>query len=173
MNGLDALRPLPQAGFGGGCHWCTEAVFQALKGVVEVHQGFIASDPPDDALSEAAMISWDPRLISLQDLIAVHLATHSSTSNHRMRDRYRSAIYVTDGGDGAAARAELDRLSQQTGSRFVTRVLPLRRFVASDPSFHDYYNRNRGGQFCESYIEPKLALLRQRHADLQKDRIGL
>ena len=172
MSGPDALPPLPQAGFGGGCHWCTEAVFQALKGVVEVHQGFIASDAPDDALSEAVMVSWDPLQITLQDLIAVHLATHSSTSNHRLRSRYRSAIYVTDDADGAAARAELARLSLETGSEFITRVLPLRRFAASDVSFHDYYNRNRGGQFCESYIEPKLALLRQRHAHLQKDRIG-
>ena len=155
------------AGFGGGCHWCTEAVFQSLRGVLEVNQGFIASESPYDSFSEAVAVTWDPAAITFDDLIAVHLATHSSTSRQKMRGKYRSAIYVHEPATAIAVRAAIERLGHETGSAFVTEVLPFRAFRESDPRFRDYYLRNRAGPFCESYIEPKLALLRQRFARLQ------
>ncbi len=158
-----------RAGFGGGCHWCTEAVFQSLRGMLEVAQGFIASDPPHDSFSEAVAVTWDPAVIGFEDLIAVHLATHSSTSRHKMRGKYRSAVYVHDDADGEAARRIIDLLARQTDSSFVTDVLPFRAFRPSDARFQDYYTRNREGPFCDAYIEPKLALLRQRFAGLQAD----
>lgn len=156
-----------RAGFGGGCHWCTEAVFQSLRGVVGVSQGFIASEPPHDSFSEAVAVTWDPAAITFDDLIAVHLATHSSTSRHKMRGKYRSAVYVHDAADGEAARRSIDMIARQTGSGFVTEVLPFGVFRPSDARFADYYARNRDGPFCNAYIEPKLALLRQRFARLQ------
>ncbi|MBA4489843.1 peptide-methionine (S)-S-oxide reductase [Paracoccus sp. S1E-3] len=155
------------AGFGGGCHWCTEAVFQSLHGVVAVDQGFIAAAAPDDSFSEAVAVSWDPAAISFADLIAVHLATHSSTSAHSMRGKYRSAVYVHDGTEGVAARRVIDRIARQTGSSFITEILPFRAFRPSDARFRDYYARHRDAPFCRAYIEPKLALLRQRFARLQ------
>ena len=155
------------AGFGGGCHWCTEAVFQSLRGVLEVNQGFIASGPPHDSFSEAVAVTWDPAIITFEDLIAVHLATHSSTSRHKMRGKYRSAVYVHDPADGEAAHRIIGRIAQQTDSAFVTEVLPFQAFKPSDARFKDYYARNRNGPFCEAYIEPKLALLRQRFVGLQ------
>ena len=157
-----------EAGFGGGCHWCTEAVFRSLRGVQTVRQGFIASDPPHDSFSEAVAVAWDPDEITLEDLIAVHLATHASTSAHKMRGKYRSAVYAQSDAIADDARQILARLEDEAGQSFVTAVLPFRTFKASDPRFHDYYSRNRQGPFCESYIEPKLALLRKRFARLQK-----
>lgn len=158
---------IPSAGFGGGCHWCTEAVFQSLRGMVEVRQGFIAALPPNDSFSEAVAVRWDPAVMTFEDLIAVHLATHASTSAHKMRGKYRSAVYVHD--DGDAARRIIDAMAQQTGSAFVTEVLPFHAFRPSDARFQDYYARNREGPFCETYIEPKLTLLRQRFARLQSN----
>ena len=159
---------MPEAGFGGGCHWCTEAVFQSLRGVCAVRQGFIAADPPHDSFSEAVAVTWDPAVIGLEDLIAVHLATHASSSAHRMRGKYRSAIYARTDASADEARQILARFRDATDHAFVTSVLPFRAFKASDPRFHDYYARNREGPFCDAYIEPKLALLRQRFARLQK-----
>lgn len=157
------------AGFGGGCHWCTEAVFQSLRGVVDVKQGFIASRPPHDSFSEAVAVTWDPAVITFDDLIAVHLATHSSTSRHKMRGKYRSAVYVQDTADGEAARRIIDMIARQTDSVFVTEVLSFEAFRPSETRFKDYYARNRNGPFCEVYIEPKLALLRQRFVGLQAE----
>jgi peptide methionine sulfoxide reductase MsrA len=83
-----------RVGFGGGCHWCTEAAFAALRGVIRVEQGFIRADAPDDNFSEAVLLTFRPEKISVGSLIEIHLRTHSSTSNHSMRRKYRSAVYA-------------------------------------------------------------------------------
>lgn len=156
-------------GFGGGCHWCTEAVFQALRGVDLVEQGFIASEAPDDAFSEAVIATFDPSVVKLADLIGAHLATHSSTSNHRMRGKFRSAIYTFDAAQAAEAQCILSWLTRQTGASFVTRVLPFRNFRISEPRFRDYYRTDPERPFCKVSIDPKLAELRARFPALIKD----
>ena len=80
--------------FGGGCHWCTEAVFQSLKGVEKVEQGFITSYDQNNTFSEAVIVDFNTEKIDLKTLVEIHLHTHKSTSNHSMRKKYRSAIYV-------------------------------------------------------------------------------
>ena len=80
--------------FGGGCHWCTEAVFQSIKGVLKVEQGFVASTKKNSSFSEAVIVHFEDSKIALKTLIEIHLHTHKSTSNHSMRSKYRSAIYT-------------------------------------------------------------------------------
>jgi len=88
-------RPvLERISFGGGCHWCTEAVFQNIKGVCRVEQGYVASFGTESELSEGVIVEFDTKHISLETLIRIHLKTHNSTANHSMRYKYRSAIYV-------------------------------------------------------------------------------
>ena len=152
--------------FGGGCHWCTEAVFQQVKGVISVHQGFVRSLPPDDTWSEAADLYFDPEIIGLGDLLAVHLATHASTANHQMRGKYRSAVYTTTAEQNAEIEGALDQAKADTGLDFVTRVLPHMGFKPSDERFHDYYSTDPERPFCRTYIDPKLAKLRVHFADL-------
>ena len=153
-------------GFGGGCHWCTEAVFQALAGVLKVRQGFIRSEPPFDTWSEAVEVDFDPARISVADLIGVHLSTHASTSAHKMRGKYRSAVYAGTPEQRAECDGALAHLREVVGVPFVTRVLPHRGFKTSDARFHDYYRANPEKPFCQAYIEPKMAVLRERHRQL-------
>ena len=80
--------------FGGGCHWCTEAVYKSLKGIISVEQGFLASDGEESSFSEAVIVSYEPSDISLEDLILIHLYTHKSTSDHSMRNKYLSLIHI-------------------------------------------------------------------------------
>jgi len=148
-------------GFGGGCHWCTEAVFAALRGVIRVEQGFIRADAPDDSFSEAVLLTFHPDKISLGSLIEIHLRTHSSTSNHSMRRKYRSAVYAMDEVQSETARRILIELGSGFNVPLVTRVLPFRAFEASDERFRRYAEKNAGGPFCTTYIDPKLALLRK------------
>lgn len=103
-----------KAGFGGGCHWCTEAVFAALKGVVSVEQGWISSDGQNDAFSEAVVVAFDPDRIGFDVLIAIHLYTHSATSAHSMRGKYRSAIYIFSDEDAKDA----SQIIRITSARF-------------------------------------------------------
>ena len=148
---------------GGGCHWCTEAVFDHLRGVSRVEQGFARSDPPADGWSEAARVTYDPEVIPLSVLLDIHLRTHASTSDHSMRGKYRSAVYVGD--DGAEARDALARLQSGFDAPLVTQVLPLRAFRLNDAKFLAYYRTDPERPFCRTHIDPKLAMLRREYGE--------
>jgi peptide-methionine (S)-S-oxide reductase len=145
--------------FGGGCHWCTEAVYQSLKGVTLVEQGFVASKGEESYFSEAVIVHFDPRSIDLEDLILIHLYTHKSTSDHSMRKKYRSAIYTFNPLDGEMAIVALQNHQVHFKNPLVTRVLPFGDFKISDKAFQNYYFNNPQKPFCETYIAPKLSLL--------------
>lgn len=164
---------MERIGFGGGCHWCTEAVFASLRGVSHVAQGFIRADAPDDDFSEAVVLTFQPEKISLGSLIEIHVRTHSSTSNHAMRRKYRSAIYAMDEAQAEAARCVLTEVGTGVDAPLVTRVLPFRAFRASDERFQRYAEKNAGGPFCTTYIDPKLALLRKEFGVFLRPESGL
>ena len=88
------MKSISKIGFGGGCHWCTEAIFQSLIGVENVQQGWIASNGDNSSFSEAVIVEYNATIIPIEVLIEIHLHTHKSTSSHSMRKKYRSAIYV-------------------------------------------------------------------------------
>ncbi|MEM7731762.1 MAG: peptide-methionine (S)-S-oxide reductase [Pseudomonadota bacterium] len=156
---------LTTIGFGGGCHWCTEAVFASLRGVATVEQGFAKSGPPNDGWSEAVRIEFDLSLIPLRVLTEVHLRTHSATSSHKMRGKYRSAVYVVSETQTDEVHDLLQELQNEFETPLVTQVLPMTGFRLSDPRFHRYFERNEGGPFCTRYIDPKLAFLRERFSE--------
>ena len=158
--------------FGGGCHWCTEAVFGSLRGVVEVNQGWIASEGEDQALSEGVIVHYDPTQIRLIDLIEVHLHTHSSQSNHRMRGKYRSAIYHFEGLQAGGIQSAIALLQSSFANPIITQVLPFRAFKPSREEIAGYYFKNPGKPFCETYIEPKLRLLQEKFPSLMANRSG-
>jgi peptide-methionine (S)-S-oxide reductase len=174
MNSIDCQPAQPgqqpeKIAFGGGCYWCTEAVFQSLRGVVQVEQGFIRSTGEDNGLSEAVIVHFEPEVISIDDLIAVHLHTHSSTSDHSMRARYRSAVYVFDEAQAVLATASISGHQQDFDQPLVTRVLPFAEFQASDAKYHNYYANNPEQAFCQTYIHPKLEMLKQRYSRHYRD----
>ena len=151
-------------GLGGGCHWCTEAVFQSLKGVARVEQGFVQSDAPADSWSEAVVVHYDTTVIDLSVLVEVHLRTHAATKHHSMRSKYRSAVYIFSDAQAASARSILQKAQWDFGERLLTGVLPFRAFKASDERFHNYYRSNPDRPFCKAYIDPKLDLMRREFA---------
>jgi len=159
-------------GFGGGCHWCTEAVFCALFGVEKVEQGFIRSAPPNDSYSEAVVVTFDPGKIDLATLIEVHLRTHSCTADHTMRVKYRSAIYVFSEAQSAVANDELGRLQMEFDAPIVTKIMNFSSFKNSDERFNNYYRDDPSRPFCTNYIDPKLKLLRERFAQYVREETG-
>lgn len=155
-------------GFGGGCHWCTEAVFNALSGIRDVQQGFIKSSAPNNYFSEAVIVEFEPSEIPVETLIEIHLRTHSSTSDHKMRKKYRSAIYTFSDDQAETAIQTLRQLQSQFDKPLVTQVLPFEEFKSSDDKFQNYFEKNAGGQFCKTYIDPKLSLIRQKYSSVTK-----
>ena len=150
-----------KVGFGGGCHWCTEAVFNTLKGVNSVEQGFIRAEAPEDTWSEAVQIEFDAQIISLSVLIEIHLRTHSSTANHRFREKYRSAVYSTNTEQHQLAQDTIIELGSEFAKPVVTKVLVLKEFKASPEHYQNYYENHSSGEFCQRFIDPKLALLKR------------
>ena len=154
---------------GGGCHWCTEAVFQALKGVEKVEQGYVASTYEHSSFSEAVIVHFDSEKIPLERLVEIHLYTHNSTSNHSMRSKYRSAVYFYNFGQKAEAEKALKNLQRAFSEKIITKVYPFGSFEPSREEIRNYYFKNPEKPFCKTYIDPKLKLLLQHFSeDLRK-----
>ncbi|WP_052188217.1 peptide-methionine (S)-S-oxide reductase [Cellulophaga sp. Hel_I_12] len=153
------MTDIQEIGFGGGCHWCTEAVFQNLKGVRHVQQGWIASIGKNEAYSEAVWLHFDRDQIDLKTLIEIHLHTHKSTSNHSMRKKYRSAVYTFSEVQKKMAERLVKNLQTDFDKPIITQVLPFQAFKPSEESVQNYYVKNPEKPFCTSFIEPKLKIV--------------
>jgi len=153
-------------GFGGGCHWCTEAVFQSLKGVTVVEQGFVASTNADSGFSEAVIVHFNAKCVTLNTLIEIHLLTHKSKSDHSMRGKYRSAIYTFDAPQKKRAEKLMDGFQKEQNYKFITRVLPFQYFEPSREDITNYYYKNPKKPFCETYINPKLNILLEKFSEV-------
>lgn len=153
---------IQKLGFGGGCHWCTEAVFGVLIGVVDVQQGWISSTGADAALSEAVIVHYNTEEVDMSVLIEIHLYTHSCTSFHSMRKKYRSAVYIYSDAQMRATSELIVALQGDFDHKIITRVLPFASFKENAEIYQSYYKKNSVNQFCERYIKPKLRLLMQR-----------
>jgi peptide-methionine (S)-S-oxide reductase len=162
----------------GGCFWCTEAVFNIVKGVEKVDPGYTGgsvANPTYEQVSsgttghaEAAQITFDPNVISFREILEIFFATHNPTTLNRqgpdVGTQYRSAIFYHSEEQKATAEtviAELDK-EEIWGSPIVTRVEPFKVFYAAEAYHKDYYKRNSSQPYCQAVITPKLAKLQQR-----------
>jgi len=150
---------LTKIAFSGGCHWCTEAVFQTLIGVKKVEQGWVASTEKNNTFSEAVIVHFKAKEIDLKILIEIHLRTHKSTSNHSMRKKYRSAIYYFSQHQKKETDTIIEKLQFKFEHKIITKKLEFKEFKPSTEEFQNYYQTNPDKPFCTNYIKPKLKLL--------------
>ncbi|MBK0382723.1 peptide-methionine (S)-S-oxide reductase [Pedobacter sp. SD-b] len=151
---------IEKIGFGGGCHWCTEAYFLSLKGVEKVDQGWINSVAPNHSFSEAVIVYFDPNIISIKTLISIHLRIHASTKKHGFREKYRSAVYVFD---EKVEKVQMLITENQIdfSERIITQSLPFCQFRLNTEEQLNYYKKHKEGVFCERYISPKLQMIKK------------
>ena len=153
--------------FGGGCHWCTEAIFQQLRGVNKVDQGWVSSTQPNATTpSEAVIVHFDPARISLDTLTEIHLFTHNATSNHSFREKYRSAVYTFSKEQYQEAQKILVEKQKLFEKPLVTKVYPFGDFRLNDEQYLNYYKSNPQKPFCQVRIAPKLRVLLERYGNL-------
>lgn len=150
---------------GGGCHWCTEAVFQCLIGVKKVSQGYVASHGENSSFSEAIIVHFNPKIISLNRLIEIHLYTHKSISMHIMRDRYRSAVYTYSEAQKVAATRSIKEFQVDFNNKLITKVYAFKSFKASREEIQNYYLKDPAKPFCKTFIAPKLKLLLEQFSE--------
>ena len=150
--------------FGGGCHWCTEAIFQSLKGVNRVEQGWVSSTQENATTpSEAVIVHFDPTHISLDTLTEIHLFTHNATSNHSFREKYRSAVYTFSESQHQEAQTILKEKQKLFDKPLVTKVYLFGEFRLNEEKYLNYYKRNPQKPFCKVRIAPKLQILLQKY----------
>ena len=167
--------------FGGGCFWCTEAVFAELNGVVSVVPGYagghtenptyrqVCSDNTGHA--EAVEVQFDPNHITYNRLLEVFFATHDPTTlNRQGADRgthYRSIILYTNEDQREQAEAfirELDSSSSKVGP-IVTEVVQLDRFYEAEADHKQFYMNNPDAMYCQFVIRPKVEKVRGQFAE--------
>lgn len=169
------------ATFGGGCFWCTEAVFQKLSGVQQVVSGYCGGETENPTYeqictgatghAEVVQVSFDPEVISYDDLLAVFFATHDPTTlNRQGADRgtqYRSVVFWHDETQRDAALSAIEKLnaSGQFPDPIVTQVEPIPKFYPAEGYHQNYYNANPSQPYCMAVIPPKIEKLRAAFAD--------
>ncbi len=176
--------------FGGGCFWCTEAVFKELRGVAEVMPGYAggsakpgASAPTYEAVctgttghAEAIRIEFDPKYITFNNLLTVFFATHDPTTLNRQGNdvgtQYRSIILYTSDEQRREAEAFIKKLndSDPGGRPIVTEIKPLDKFYEAENYHRDYFAKNQNQPYCQLIIEPKVEKLQAKFAELLKEK---
>lgn len=168
--------------FGGGCFWCTEAVFTMLKGVTFVEPGYAGGqivNPSYEQVSsgttghaEVIRVTYDPTIISYDDLLTVFFGSHDPTTPNRqgndIGEQYRSVIFYTDEDERKAAERILNSVQESLtgGERVVTQIVPLKDFFPAEEYHKDYFVNNASAPYCQLIIEPKIEKVRKRFAEL-------
>jgi peptide-methionine (S)-S-oxide reductase len=174
--------------FGGGCFWCTEAVFERLRGVISVMPGYAGGTVKNPTYAqvctgrtghaEVSKVDYDPGRINFRDLLSVFFATHDPTSLNRqgadVGPEYRSAIFYTTEEQKREAEEFIHELNAAlpNGKRIVTEVVPLNAFYPAEDYHRRYYRNNSFAPYCQVVIEPKLAKLQKHFRELLNSSIG-
>lgn len=164
-----------RATIGGGCFWCVEAAFKAVRGVTSVTSGYAGgtvADPSYEAVcsgdtghAEVVQISYDPEEITYRELLEIFFTIHDPTTLNRegpdVGSQYRSVIFYHDDEQRADAEAYIDELETEgvVDDPIVTEVEPLEEFYEAEPYHQDYYEKNPDAPYCMVNIAPKLEKL--------------
>lgn len=170
--------------FGGGCFWCTEAVFKMLNGVVSVTPGYTGGTTKSptyrDVSSgtsghvEVIRIDYDPKSIGYKDLLTVFFGSHDATEVNRQGNdvgtQYRSAVFYTTESQKKDAESFITELaaSSNEGAPIATTVEPLAAFYEAEEYHKNYYTQNKIQGYCRVIIAPKLEKVQKEFAELLK-----
>ncbi len=169
---------------GGGCFWCTESVYVAVKGVQDVESGYCngeAINPTYEQVctghtghNEVVKLVYDPSVITTRDILEIFFVIHDPTTLNRQGNdqgtQYRSGIYYSSAEQQQVAK---DLIAEITASKhysnpIVTEVLPLDNYSAAEEYHQDFFERNPGQGYCMAVAAPKVAKFRKTFARLAK-----
>ncbi len=163
---------------GGGCFWCTEAVYEHVDGVTAVESGYsngrVAQPTYEQVCSgatgcvEVIRVSFDAERISLREVLEIFFVIHDPTTLNRQGNdvgtQYRSGVYVHDPAQQAVAREVMDEVNAQLGGRLVTELLALADYSRAE-DYHQHYYANHPEQgYCAMVAAPKIEKFRKTFA---------
>ena len=173
---------LPVLVLGGGCFWCTEAVYVQVRGVTDVESGYCnghVQRPSYEQVctgstghAEVVRLTYDPAQVSVRQLLEIFFVVHDPTQLNRQGNdvgtQYRSGIYYTDPSQKEVADALIRELSQDKafGAPIVTEVQPLANYWPAEDYHQDFFERNPYQGYCLAVAAPKVAKFRKTFASL-------
>jgi peptide-methionine (S)-S-oxide reductase len=169
---------------GGGCFWCTEAVFVNVKGITDVESGYSNGHvlrptyeqvcTGDTGHNEVVKLVFDPAQISLKEIFEIFFVIHDPTTLNRQGNdsgtQYRSGIYYSSPEQATVAQAVIDEMIQSGiySRSVVTEVVPLTNYSAAEDYHQDFFARNPNQGYCMAVASPKVAKFRKTFARLVK-----
>lgn len=174
------------ATLGGGCFWCTEALFKRLRGIMSVMSGYSGGNienPSYENVSsgatghlEAIQIEFDPVVIPYEKILEVFWATHDPTTLNRQGQdvgtQYRSAIFYHSAKQKEIAEKSKEKIqqSEKFKDNIVTEILPFDKFYKAEDYHQNFYDKNKSSPYCQIIINPKIKkLLEEFKNDVRKD----
>jgi len=164
--------PVDTATFGTGCFWCTEAIFQQLKGVKKVTSGYSGGHVANPTYQEVCtgttghaeciQVLYDPKQITYDELLQVFWQTHDPTTLNRQGNdvgtQYRSAIFYSNDEQKRIAESYKKELNEKKvfDNPIITEIVPLKNFYPAEDYHQNYYNNNGDQPYCYYVIKPKL-----------------
>ncbi|MDP3137124.1 MAG: peptide-methionine (S)-S-oxide reductase MsrA [Burkholderiaceae bacterium] len=169
---------------GGGCFWCTEAVFVKVRGVTDVESGYSNGQTERPSYeqvctgmtghNEVVRLEYDPDAISLREILEIFFLIHDPTTLNRQGNdtgtQYRSGIYCTTPDQQQVAEAMVRQLNEDKafGAPVVTEVQPLRNYWPAEDYHQDFFEKNPYQGYCMAVAAPKVAKFRKTFADRVK-----
>jgi peptide-methionine (S)-S-oxide reductase len=164
---------------GGGCFWCTEAVFVRVKGVLDVESGYCNGHTlkpsyaevctGETGHNEVVRLVYDPRVISLRELLEIFFAIHDPTTLNRQGNdvgtQYRSGIYLSDEVDREVAQQVLNEMNAALSGGVITELQMLKNYSAAEDYHQDYFEHNPHQGYCAFVVAPKVQKFVQTFVD--------
>ncbi len=181
----DAAPKLTKATFAGGCFWCTEAVYEQIKGVKSVTSGYLGGSVADPTYrdvctgltghAEAVEIEYDPEVVPYENLLEVFFATHDPTTKNRqgadVGTQYRSGVFYHDDEQKRIAEDVIARLDASGAfpGRIVTEVTKASTFYPAEDYHQEYFANNPRQPYCQAVVGPKVEKVRKVFRELLKE----
>lgn len=160
-----------------GCFWCTESIFENVKGVKSVVSGYAGGDMDEPTYkdvstgttghAEVSQITFDPNLISYEELLEIFWVMHDPTQLNRQGNdvgpQYRSIILYHDDEQKRMAQKTKKEIAEKHYDRpVVTQIKPFTQFFEAEDDHQDFYDKNPEDRYCQLVIDPKLTKLREK-----------
>jgi peptide-methionine (S)-S-oxide reductase len=184
MNYDDKDRTLKTAVLGGGCFWCTDAVFSEVTGIVKTECGYSGGNVRNPSYelvcsgstghAEVVRLTYDPLKIDYRSILEIFFATHDPTTVDRQGpdygSQYRSIILYQTEEERQIATSLIAELTKQKtfNDPIVTEVVPLAEFYPAEEYHQKFFSRNPDKPYCRIVISPKVSKFRKKHQDLLK-----
>ncbi|HEY0584991.1 MAG TPA: peptide-methionine (S)-S-oxide reductase MsrA [Pseudoduganella sp.] len=167
---------------GGGCFWCTEAVYLEAKGVTKVESGYMGGAQPNPTYeqvctgetghAEVVRLEFDPSQISYRDLLVIFFTIHDPTTLNRQGNdvgtQYRSVIFYQDSEQEATARQVIAEMAHVWDAPIVTELAPAAPFYKAEDYHQNYFAQHPLQGYCAFVVAPKVSKFRKMYADKLK-----